>query len=148
MIRLLPVEELSSTIETAHLFFDESKLPSKFDFDNWMDQWKIIYNADIGCIFVYEEEGVNKGLIGGVFNKCMFTGEMEAIEAFWFVQKDKRGSGGGIQLIKALEDEAKKRGCKRIKMAYLMSVNPEAMSSVYERMGYEPIQNCVVKELP
>lgn len=78
--------------------------------------------------------------------ECTMTGEMEAIESFWYVQPSWRGGPGGIKLIRAFE-EARKRGCKRLKMAYLYSVNASMMDSLYRRMDFEPLQKNFVKEL-
>lgn len=61
MIRQLHFDELSSTMVSAKMFFDESQLPGKFDFNYWMERWRIIYNLDMGTIFVFEVEGINRG---------------------------------------------------------------------------------------
>lgn len=148
MIRILKYEELSSTIEeTAQLFFKESQLPGPPNFAYWIQRWKVLYDQDLGCVFSFEVDGKNRGVLGGLFVDCMMTGQKEAIEALWYVQRPFRGGVGGIRLIKAFEAEAIRRGCKRIKMAYLMSVNPELMDELYKRMGYKELQRDFVKEL-
>lgn len=148
MIRELPVEQLWLTREIAHSFFAESGLPGTLDFDYWTGRWQqLIKDLDIGVILVYEQDGAIKGILGGLCVRCTMTAQLEAIESFWYVMPEVRGSIGGVKLLKAFEAWAQGRGAQRIKMAYLTHVNPVPTASLYARMGYSSLESCVVKEL-
>lgn len=147
MIRKLLPTELSLTKECAELFFWESRLPGKLNFEYWSNEWKSLIERYIGEIFVYEVDGKINGILGGLFWNCSMTADLEALEGFWFVKDEYRGGVGAVKLLRAFEDEAQKRGCKRIKMVHLMSVNPQDVEKLYIKMGYNMLQVSYVKEL-
>lgn len=148
MIRPITAEELWLTRACAEGFFKESGLPGELRFDYWMSRWEqLIKDLDIGVILAYFRNGDIKGLLGGLCVPCTMTGQLEAIESFWYVQPEIRGSIAGPKLLKAFEAWAINRGASRIKMAYLTHVNPLPMASMYARMGYSALETAVVKEL-
>lgn len=150
MIRKLKPEELSLTIAVASHFFQESKLPGELNLSHWLKTWRGLIYSGIGAIFAYfpKADSVEVGgILGGLFYPCSMTGQLEALEGFWYVEPDYRGGTGGIKLLKAFEEEGKARGCARVKMVHLSSLNPELVANIYERMGYHKLQVNYSKEL-
>lgn len=149
MIRHIIPEELPLTREVAFGFFEESKLPGELDFPYWMDRWEsLMVELDIGTILVYEVNGQIKGIIGGVCVRCTMTADLEAVEAFWYVQPECRGGPAGVKLLKAFENWATGRQAVRIKMMHLSGLNADTMRDIYLRMGYSPLEHAYVKEIP
>lgn len=150
IVSLFP-NELNKALECASQFFIESRLPGTLNFEHWKLEWTNLINSGIGEIFAYISEdtasGELKGILGVMYFPCSMTGELEALEGFWFMMPSDRGGVGAIRLLKRFEEEAKNRGCKRIKMVHLMEVNPEQVSSLYDRMGYKKLQVTYVKEI-
>jgi GNAT superfamily N-acetyltransferase len=148
MIRQLPPTALSLTRDIAFSFFEESQLPGELNFDYWIGRWQsLIIELDMGVIFVYESEGKIKGILGGIAARCSMTGDLEAIEAFWYVYPEVRGKPASIKLLKAFEDWAKERGAARVKMMHLSILNPISMREIYLRMGYSPLESAYSKNL-
>lgn len=147
MIRSLASNELESVKGLAQSFFSESCLPGALHWEHWKSSWIKLIDSDIGAIFVNEIDGEMRGMLGGLFFPCTMTGQLEALEGFWFVSPGERGKVGAIRLLMTFEAEAKKRGCYRVKMVHLMRVNPDLAESLYTRMGYELLQVNYCKEL-
>lgn len=139
--------ELSLTRELAFAFFSESGLPGQLDFEHWKAQWTKFIDMGIGKIIAYYDGEKFVGMIGGLCVQCTMTADMEAIEAFWYVQKDKRGTPIGIKLLKSFEKWASQRGAKRVKMMHLSDLNAEMMRDIYLRMGYTPLEQAYSKTL-
>lgn len=147
MVRKIDGHELSLTIDCAKQFFAESKLPGTLNLDHWMCEWESLITTGIGEIFVYERNGEVIGMLGGLFWPCSMTADLEALEGFWFVKPEHRKGMAAIKILKAFEDEAAKRGCKRVKMVHLWEVNPGNADNIYRRAGYSVLQVHYVKEL-
>lgn len=148
MIRAITTQEdLWLTRELAQGFFDESKLPGELDFNHWIGQWLKLFSLDIGGFLVYESDNEIKGMLGGFFVENMMTRSIEAIEAFWYVKENYRGTLIGIKLLKAFENEARKRNAVTVRMAHLSDLNANTMSKMYLRMQYQPLECYYTKEL-
>lgn len=148
MIRHLTEDEIPLTKECAFGFFKESGLPGELQFDYWIGRWQsIISELDIGTILVYESDGRVQGTLGGLCVRCSMTGQLEAIEAFWYIMPEARGSVGGIKLLKSFEQWARERGAVRVKMMHLSDLNASRVRDMYLRMGYSPLESAYSKEL-
>lgn len=87
--------------------------------------------------------GMIAGLISPVyFNYSHTSGE----ELFWFVADDAPQMTG-IKLLKAIEAEARARGCGTWQMKSLARLGGERMVQLYERMGYRASESTFLKEL-
>lgn len=95
---------------------------------------------------VSEGSGID-GMIAGVtspvyFNHAHLSGE----ELFWWVSPDA-SQMTGIRLLDALENEARKRGCKTWQMKSLARLGGERMVKLYNRLGYRASEQSFIKEL-
>ena len=71
------------------------------------------------------------GTIGALVSEDFITSDLVCTEMFWYVDPDHRRQG--IKLHRALEAEAKKRGCARIYMVHLAKLNASKMEKYYLR---------------
>lgn len=107
--------------------------------------WGRVIDAGLGVVFVAEIGGSILGMLGAVFTEDPFTGKPVALENFWFVSPEARGSVG-IRLLNAFEMEAVKRGAEKIVMVCLSSLT-EGLGRLYERRGYKLIESSYEKGL-
>jgi len=55
--------------------------------------------------------------------------------------------GPGMKLYRAYENWAREKGCNKIRMTYLCDLMPEGLKTLYEDLGYYPIEVNYQKEL-
>jgi GNAT superfamily N-acetyltransferase len=104
-----------------------------------------LLESGTGVIFVDENGEEIQGTLGGVAYPEINSGELVATEFFWFVAPERRG--GGLRLYRAFEEWARSKGCREIRMAYLIDSMPEKLAKLYRRLGFEPVEVQYVKEL-
>lgn len=146
MIRPITADELPRVHEMGAAFFDAAGRPGKYSPEAVERIWNTLLPTGIGLFFVAEDEGRFVGMFGGVVSEDPYTGDIVALEQFWFVMPEARGSVG-IRLFNAFEKEATARGAKRILMVHLMKLTPESLRGLYERRGYELVEQIYEKNL-
>jgi N-acetylglutamate synthase and related acetyltransferases len=103
---------------------------------------------DIGVLLVAEEDGRVIGsaaaLMGPLLGNLAFV---TASELFLFVDPQVRQRGLGTALVAELEATCKARGASVMGMMLIESINPEAVASMYSRMGYTPAERTFFKML-
>lgn len=134
LIRPLQPDEVPVLLEGARMFFDEGKLPGKLNEASFVEGWQKFLASGIGILFAAFEGDKFCGAIGGSVFGDFPTGDLVATEFFWYTLPGKRGSG--LRLLRAFEDESRRRGAKRIAMIHLADLNDEVMGKMYERLGY------------
>jgi len=117
----------------------------KLDPDHLVACWERFFDSGIGVIYLAEENGGVIGGIGGIKYQEIFTGNLTAVEMFWFISEGKRGAG--IKLFKLYEQWAIDNGCKRIAMIYLPFSMPEKLERFYTLNGYRLLEMHYEKEL-
>lgn len=70
-----------------------------------------------------------------------------AQELFWYVDEAFRNGRVAVQLYLNAESWAKEVGAAAITMALLEGSMPETVASMYQRLGYEPVERIFVKGL-
>lgn len=146
MIMHLTTDQLSLTREIAHAFFQESQLPGVFNWKHWLDCWSAIIDKGMGVIIVYFDQGIVKGVIGGISARCLNTGDLEIFETFWYVFPEYRKGTKAIRLLQDFEKWGQSIGAKRVKMAHLMNLNGAVMRRMYTAMGYAEQETTFRKE--
>lgn len=145
LIKLLTVEQLPAASAMGALFMKEGKVPENFNADVFVANWTALINNGMGFIFgLFNGEEI-VGALGSIIVGDINHGKLVANEAFWFVHPDHRGQG--IRLLKAYEDEAKKRGAVFCTMVHLLNLQPEKLGKLYRNRGYHPIETSYLKEL-
>jgi len=103
----------------------------------------LLDNEDVICI-----EKENKGVILGIIYPLYYNPDvLIAQELGWWVEPEYRNTTLGIKLLKEFEKEAKARGAKKIIMFYLDAQTPDKINQMLSRMGYEPVEYNMIKEL-
>jgi len=145
MIRPMTIAELPKLIPGAHSFFEEAKLPGEFDARNCVATWTGLLTSGIGILgWESDAQGTALGAVGGVIFPDMFTGELRAMEAFWYVLPQHRGLG--LKLFRWFERQAVARNARRIIMVHMESLNPDKLAVFYQRSGYVPLERSYIKE--
>jgi len=148
MIRNLSIDEVGLMVEGGKRFFEEGKLPGRFNPEHFVQKWKEYIPSGIGEAYGMFDESTGGlvGALGALFYKCLLTGDDMSSEVFWFVFPEHRGRGMG--LLDRYVDRACKRRCKRIYMVHLESLHPEALKKLYERKGFRMVETGYLKEVP
>jgi len=111
-----------------------------------LDQWATqIVAGQAGLdsvVFVDTREDVIVGMIGLFIYPSPLTGEIEAIETFWWVEPEHRGRG--LRLIVAAEQWARESGALTLRM---IAPTP-AVERLYERLGFRRIEASYVRAMP
>ncbi len=149
MGRIIKVErnDAMRLLPAARLFAHEANLPGRFNADNFIST--IVSLFDSGILFCYGidgEDGVDGG-IGGITHQDLTSGDKVAMELFWFMKPEVRGSRDAIRLFDAYEQEAKARGCRRVMMATICGLGDERISELYKRRGYTEFERHFIKDL-
>ncbi len=92
---------------------------------------------EAGLLLVAERDGVIVGFAAGAISPLMGdSGVLQGAELAWWVAPDHRGGTLGIRLLQALEDAGRAAGCRYWNMIFMETSMPEAVRSIYERLGY------------
>ena len=133
--------------EIGKAFTREVEYPGGFDIDAFARTWGQMLRAKIGEIYVTRVGDRIAGLFGAVFTTDTFNGAPVAMENFWYVLEEYRSTTIGIRLLNHFEQEAKRRGCKRILMVHLSNSKAEALEKLYIHRGFTPIEKTFSKEI-
>lgn len=145
IIRPLKPSELGLMLDGGRLFFEEARLPGKFNADHFCKNWKnLIYSGSGEVIASFDHQGIT-GVLGFVLSPDMHTADILAVETMWYVLPNHRGHG--IRLLKAFEERAVKLGAKRLAMIHLLTINAPELAKLYERLGYQAVEVHYVKEV-
>lgn len=129
----------------AKKFFLEGKMKGKIGDSNFSTGLRNYVDADVATCLTLVDGEIVKGMIGAMITTDFVTGDLICSEMFWYVDPSHRRQG--IKLHRALEAEAKNRGCARIYMVHLAKLNADKMEKYYLRCGYEPLEVFYSKDL-
>ncbi len=120
-------------------------MPGEFLPEVFVASWTVLLERGLGFIIGLFKESKLCGCLGAAVTKCLNSGQLVANEQFWFVLPEARGDG--LRMVPAYEDEAVRRGAKRVSMALIKDLQPEALGAYYERRGYRAFEIAYSKEL-
>jgi len=146
-IRQLQPAELPLILDMAHKFFSEANVGGEFNDETFILSWTGFMKSQNGVIFILTEHEQIVGAIGGLTYRDVNTGKGITIETFWYVDKEYRDKGVGIQLIHQLEQWARSMFCTRLVMAALMNADFSKMEKFYTEKGYKILDVNFGKEL-
>lgn len=129
----------------AKKFFDEGQMKGEIGKDSFSTGLRKYVDMDLATCLTLVDGDVVKGMIGAMITLDFVTEDLVCSEMFWYVDPDHRRQG--IKLHRALEVEAKNRGCARIYMVHLARLNADKMEKYYLRCGYEPLEVFYTKNL-
>ena len=144
-VRQATIEDLPKMEKCSTSFLGSSKFLEQFDMGKFVDLWTKILSQEIGVIFVLVEGEEIIGAIGSMCHSDAYSQQLIAMEMFWYVLPEHRGPG--MKLYRAYENWAREKGCNKIRMTYLCDLMPEGLKTLYEDLGYYPIEVNYQKEL-
>jgi hypothetical protein len=96
---------------------------------------EVLLQADNTRVFVSDRDGQVTGTIAGCLVPLFPCPSVQFVqELFWYVNKDSRVSGDGLQLYVALENWARQHGAKALVM-HRLAGGPD-LSPLYDRLGF------------
>lgn len=126
-------------------FYLEADLPGRFVPDLWAQNWRDWLADGLGLFHVLTADDQPAGAIGALMIPDPCDGMKVAQELFWFIGHGARGHG--LPLLTALETSARAAGVRRLSMAHLSHLRAAALSHLYQRLGYAPVEVHYLKHL-
>lgn len=146
-VRTATVEDLPSLAALANEFYSQSDVLKTFDIERFCTLWKALLANGSGVILLLESSGEIIGTIAGVVYPEQYSSELLCQEFFLFVRAESRGGFGLLKLYRAFERWAKEHGCSEIRLGHLHDLQPEALGSLYVRLGFRHTETLYAKEL-
>ena len=130
--------------DVIHAFVEDGNLPICKNKSLFCRNWNSLIDSGSGEIIGLFNPGLC-GALGYLIYPDINDGEICAIEAFWYVKKESRGSG--IKLLTAFEERAIAAGSSKLIMVHLSNLMPEKLKRLYERTGYIPTEQHYMKRV-
>lgn len=144
-IRHVTTEELPILLEGGESFYKEGGMFGKFRADNFIRGWTRLLEGTGTIMGMFNEFGDIEGALGGMHYPELNTGEVVAVELFWYMLPGSRGNG--LKLLKAFERWAAEENCDHVAMIHLTTLQPERLGEIYLRLGYELFECHYIKRL-
>lgn len=120
-------------------------MPGRLNEEHFLHHCQELVRQDLGFVIgLFDKERFVGGL-GAVCAREFATGDLAAIEQFWYVLPECRT--GGLRLLRAFEEEARVRGCVRLHMVHLQNHCAEKLDCLYERLGYRLLEKSFTKDV-
>lgn len=100
----------------------------------------------VGGVFVAEQNGV-VGMAAGFVSEHWFSDEKMLCDYTVYVRPGSRGSFAFVRLVGILEDWGRRQGARFSSIGVSTGINATGTRKMYERMGYKPSGNSLLKEL-
>lgn len=133
----LGVRFVSDTDYREHIPIDEGRITA------WVTDLVRGGVGSASAIFVDDREGELAGMLGLFVYPSPLTGQMEAIETFWWVEPEHRGRGSALRLIAAAERWAKEGGALTLRMI----APTEGVERLYERLRFRRVEASYVRAI-
>ena len=97
-------------------------------------------------VMVAEHEGEIVGGLGALKFPMFFSSVHAAMELFWYVAPERRGSRDAVRMLRVLEQWARTVGCKVLTMIAI-AIDGSPAADLYKREGFAPLETHFVKGL-
>lgn len=129
------MSELDYITDAAKRFYDEAG----FDIpDNIREYYEELSKNPLIFTKVIKGKGFIVGMVAPSF---LHPGRLQCSELAWYVEPEYRGTSVALRLMKMYEQHAKDNGCYYVSMVCLEKLNPEATGKIYEKLGYNRLEN-------
>lgn len=96
------------------------------------------------CILVAEEKGEIIGMFAFFIFDHYFSGESVAGETIWYVEKEHRKGGPGLQLLWAAEELAHSMGAKK----FQLTAPTDELAEAYRKLrGYDKVETAFQRDI-
>lgn len=134
-IDVVSIDELPDAARLVAQFWREAEPIGEFKSDVFVGSWKALLSAGAGGMFIARRRDDPVGAIGFLLYPDANSGELMAMEAFWYVRPDARGVG--LRLLDAYESAARASGARGINIAHLCDGKQGKLERLFERRGYK-----------
>lgn len=143
-VRLITADEAPVLLPGAREFFAEGAMPGK------LSEHAFLYHVQqaierLGFVAGLFKGDVFCGALGAVCVAEWATGDVVAMEQFWFVLREHRFHG--LKLLDFYEAEAQRRGCVRAYMVHLNNLQADQLDRLFARRGYALVEKVFTKTL-
>jgi GNAT superfamily N-acetyltransferase len=122
-------------------FFAERKnMPGVFNKQAWIQKWDaLLLIPNIRMFQLLDPEDRKQGAIAGIVTHDLNTGDLIAVEQFWYVEKAARGHG--LSLLEHFESWARSCGAIRVTLGHVWDGEKQAVwERFYSMKGYKPME--------
>lgn len=149
MIKQLQPEGLADValLDMGEMFFQESRLPGKFNRVVFVRTWETLMRMGCATIFVARHNEAIIGAIGCIVHPDPNDGAMVANEMFWFMHPHHRSGTDALRLYRSYEAWARKMGAQRITMSATFNDSVAKLRKFYQMLGFRAVDVSYFKEL-
>jgi hypothetical protein len=145
IIREATYEEIPEIIKGGKAF-EEASREVVVNVEYATKTFQNLFNSGaLTMLRMFDDDGKIIGGLGYIKSPDLYSGDIVAVELYWFVFSDRRGSGH--LLIDAFEKSAKEKGCTKAAMIHMVDSFPETLKVFYEKRNYHLQEQHFVKEL-
>ncbi len=144
-IRIATLQDLAPCADLLGLLFSQEK---EFNPDPSLQKKGlelIMSNPERGSVFVYETDGIVKGMVILLFTVSTALGKRVAILEDLIVSPDARGNSAGVRLVEHVVQFAVNRDFARITL--LTDGDNESAHRLYRRCGFDKSDMIVFRKL-
>ena len=139
--------DLKDCVPCAKAFHDVYDPGVEFCEKSFLDYWESMLDSGKGFLIIIEhKDGDIIGGVGGVVSNFQTSSVLNSIEMMWWVEPEFRGEVG-LKLYNEFVAESKRRGAKRLLMAYMANSMPEKLEKFYKARGFTPFEHHVIKDI-
>jgi hypothetical protein len=142
------INELVELAPMGEAFYEErSLLPGRFNKHVWITTWwNLLELPNFTMIRLLDDDDKARGALGAIATPDLNTGELMAIEQFWYVDRQARGKG--LLLLTAFEEWAMSQGAVRCTIGHIWDEDRgEAWKRLFAMKHYLPLEIHYSKEL-
>ncbi len=139
-IRPLMPHEAHAMSTLANEFYAEGDLPGMLDEQRFLSIWEMWLSQGSGLVIGAWHGEQLVGAIGGLFSFSPMTGDLELNEMFWFVGREARKAGVGLDLLDRFEQEARGHQADRVTMVHLANGVGQKVGELLKGRGYAPLE--------
>jgi GNAT superfamily N-acetyltransferase len=137
-------EDLDALGQMAYSFTKESK-HVKVNPDRPRESYWRMIESGAAVVFMLEDGNRLIGGLGAIKYPDLHSGELFAVETFWYVLPEHRG--WGLKLLMAYEQWAVDNECVCCAMIHMIDSMPESLEKLYRRKGYELMEKHYVRRI-
>jgi len=131
LITVVPmIRNFYETTPYSKLAFDEDGVRKKL-------QEMVSHKSGPCTVILSVKDELPVGFLIGVAQPLLFSSDLVAVEAGWWVEPEYRNSRRAFELHNAFLYWAKLRGCKAASMSTIHGEFSEQLEKLYTRKGYE-----------
>lgn len=147
-VRVAGLEDMPDIIEMSRQFYNESGYPPHIFSEERVEETLLFLDGQPHVIILALDGDRPCGMLIGVLTQLSFSQLKIAVELAWYLEPDFRGTRKAFDLINAYEHWAKNVvQADAVQMVSLTSLNPDKLQKLYERRGYQKMEETYVKWL-